>query len=406
MRGRTHPNSSIPNSFEPGNRVLYLDGLRGIAIALVLVFHVGLRIGPTGVRVVDLIVQQGFQGVALFLVLSGFCLSYPALQRRAAGSAVWFTPSSFFSRRLVRILPPYYVALAVFVALKLVNEWHHSFATKDAHLTIPNILSHLFLIHNLTPYATSINGPFWSLGLEWQWYWVFPIVLVLSIWRPTATAVGCALVALGWHLGTNDLWGLGALPARLFEFTAGVVAARLVVDGAIPRQRLLVAILFGALLLLELPYFEASNRLTAFLAAGWFTHLLCGALFTSLLLLGASSRKLNAVLSWRPLLTLGFVSYSVYLIHQPVVDQIIDHARHIHALAHHAVLLWPIGLASGILAGAAFFFCVERLCLRRETWAWLTPHLVWTLGWTDYVWIRLSLRREQYLANEYRATPS
>jgi peptidoglycan/LPS O-acetylase OafA/YrhL len=87
------------------------------------------------------------------------------------------------------------------------------------------MLSHIFLVHNLTQYIYSVNGMFWSLGLEWQWYWVFPIVLLVCIRSRALALLACLALTVLWHLGTNDLWGMGALPPRLFVFCCGIVVA-------------------------------------------------------------------------------------------------------------------------------------------------------------------------------------
>ncbi len=111
---------------EKASRLDYVDGLRGVAIALVVLthawthdpphlwnptwYHNRMVPGPHS-TVFDYIANRGYQGVSLFLVLSGFCLAYPVLKRRAAGAETWFQPSHFFARRVLRILPPYYAAL-------------------------------------------------------------------------------------------------------------------------------------------------------------------------------------------------------------------------------------------------------------------------------------------------------
>ena len=382
-------------------RITYIDGLRGVAIGMVLLFHawtyrqmVGSRLGIGDSLGADpnilaqlfvLVVNKLSVGVSLFLVLSGFCLSLPLLQRRYAGRSPWFTPSEFFARRCLRILPPYYVVLALSVAVSamLPRRYLQEFTLLDAPPTIPDVLTHLLLLHNLTPYFYSINGSFWSLGLEWQWYWVFPLALVCCLRAPVATLAASFGLAALWHLGTGDLWGAGALPVRLFEFCCGIVAAQLVVTRRVPpRPLLLVCLLVSSAtsIAVELPRLADAWPLKYTIGAFGLRDPLKGLVFTSLVLLGTRSRIVNAALSWRPLVGLGIASYSVYLVHEPVMQIITITAT---PSLRHPLLILPLAIVGGILGGAAFHVIVERPCMNRATVARFAPALTRLLGWTN-----------------------
>ncbi len=222
----------------------YLDGLRGIAIALVLISHAwGFALVNTArslgyTTVLDHFFWHGYEGVSLFLVLSGFCLSIGPLRKRREGSPDWFRPAQFFGRRAWRILPPYYVALTLSIlvgALYARQQWR----PLDSMVRYPvwsSILSHVALVHNLTHVCGDLNTSFWSLGLEWQWYLVFPAALVVCLARPRLALLLCLASAVAWAVVTRRPQALPdtsscMLPARLFEFCCGVVAADLVARG-------------------------------------------------------------------------------------------------------------------------------------------------------------------------------
>src|SRR5262249_667308 len=113
-------------------RLLYLDGLRGLGMLMVLAYHGWVH--PVGVPIrvpllrwsVDVTapLHFGYIGVHLFLLLSGFCLAFPLV-----GSGLRVDPALFARRRAQRILPPYYAALALFVLLRLAT--HHRVSAGD-----------------------------------------------------------------------------------------------------------------------------------------------------------------------------------------------------------------------------------------------------------------------------------
>jgi peptidoglycan/LPS O-acetylase OafA/YrhL len=378
-------------------RLDYVDGLRGIAVLMVVICHAWTQRPPVlwnpiwshNKMVViqhptlgDYLANRGYQGVSLFLVLSGFCLSYPALKRRSQGIETWFQPSHFFARRFLRILPPYYVALALsigLVALFHERHWRDLSAMGGDALTPVNIISHVLLLHNFTGYDYSINSPFWSLALEWQWYWLFPVILVFAVRRPLRVAVGCLALAMIWQGGMEDhsiimFW----LPGRLFEFTCGVLVARQVVNGFICRPAFLLIGAVAAIALAEAPLGTLVGDLGLY-------QPLYGVAFALILLLGHVSLRARRVFSWGPLVRMGVVSYSVYLVHRPVVDCV----ESLTPLWFRSTeLMIPAAALAGVGAGLIFYLAVERVSVSKTTWRWAGPGLQRLLGWTDVIYGR------------------
>src|SRR5579864_4178376 len=102
---------------ERSARFDHIDGLRGIAILMVVIHNSWLTSAlvtdqhTLAGRLITSVLQEGEEGVSLFLVISGFCLAYPVLRRRARGDRHWLDIRQFAARRVYRIIPPYYAAL-------------------------------------------------------------------------------------------------------------------------------------------------------------------------------------------------------------------------------------------------------------------------------------------------------
>lgn len=370
-------------------RLDFVDGLRAVAVLLVVVSHAwtpphafiliwahNRMVAASGTSL-DTAVSRGYQGVSLFLVLSGFCLAYPALRRRAAGEQQWFSASTFFARRCLRILPPYYAALALSVAAVLV--WRHTgraplpaFGTLD--LTPGNLLTHLFLIHNFSPYVYSINSPFWSLALEWQWYWVFPLVLALSARFPRVTPMCLLVIAALWQGWLHDIPALMSwLPGRIFEFSAGVAVAQCFVRKTLPHPAVSVCAAVAAVFLAEGPFGTILGDVGLY-------QPLYGVAGAALLLAACRPGPMQRVLSARWLVRLGVMSYSVYLVHRIPIDIIIALSPRWMLVSYLNV---PIGIACGFVAGYAFHHAVERPCLHPSTWERVSRWMLPVCSWTD-----------------------
>src|SRR5579884_715167 len=379
-------------------RLSYLDGLRGIAVLLVLVYHAWVHLIALAPSHTETATTAwyfagflGDEGVGLFLVLSGFCLAIGPLRRRARGEPEWFSAREFFARRCLRILPPYYVALIASIAVLAACESQHwpAFGSDDGYgLAAGSIVAHALLIHNLTGHTFSLNSAFWSLGLEWQWYWAFPFVLVGAVRYPRLTLGLSALLALVWLMGVAwlvvshhgqtlppfEISQMRALlPMRLFEFTSGLCAAQLVVRSD-PASRA------GALLPLTAGVLFVVTLVARPLVARYqMTGLLSGAGFAGVIAVTARSSSLARALAWRPLAGAGTVSYSVYLLHWPAM-QAVEFAL---PRSTPGVAVAIAGIFGGVLAGLALHMSVERWSMRQSTRERWEPLLMRGRAWTD-----------------------
>ena len=179
----------------------YLDGLRGLTALYVVLYHGAMAVLPSAALVPHapvllplerLLDGSGPAAVAIFIVLSGYCLALPTL----ATGRVHRGFSQYVKRRAWRILPPYYAVLAgTLLLIWLVPPlgsihhvwWDHALPA----LRWGTVLAHLLLIQDLSgKWATNINGPMWSVAVEWQIYFIFPILLL-----PMARRLGMVAMA-------------------------------------------------------------------------------------------------------------------------------------------------------------------------------------------------------------------
>jgi peptidoglycan/LPS O-acetylase OafA/YrhL len=375
------------NSAVPGRaRLDFLDGLRGAAALYVVLFHaaVGFSPGelPGWTRAAHRLLSFGHEAVAIFIVLSGYCLMLPVA--RAGQGQLPRGVRDYFARRARRILPPYYAALGASLALiALVPALRPAEATgtiwDNSHpaFAAGAVLSHLALVHNLWPqWAMRINGPLWSVATEWQIYFFFPFVL-LPVWRRAGLA---AALAVGLTLGylPTLLWPVPAISAvswYLGLFALGMVAAG-IGHGARPRERQLLD---------GVPWGLLASLLTAACLVGglvfakaWFLHkprtdLLVG-LATAALLVHCT-REMRAggfepplvlrVLHRPALVALGHFSYSLYLSHLPVVALCYLAVRKLSlAPLPHLLAMLALSVPASLAVAYAFHRLVERRFMR------------------------------------------
>lgn len=215
-----------------------LDGLRGIAIAFVMWFHVweitwqGAAFTVFG-REIDFtfLARMGFVGVEIFFFVSGFCLFWP-YARALAERRPMPTIKHFAYRRFIKIVPSYLLALAVLVALGSERDRSLDDGIKD-------VLAHVFFVHTwFQSYFGSIDGVLWSLGVEVQFYLIFPLVVLAFVRWPRATALGLVALAFVWRYAVEQCCATGPynhfhqlanqLPAYLDLFAIGMFAAWIV----------------------------------------------------------------------------------------------------------------------------------------------------------------------------------
>lgn len=212
-----------------------VDGLRGLAILLVMLFHFWQlswwRLPlPGGGHSLEFVAVAGALGVELFFFLSAFCLFYPHA-KAAAESKPLPALTHYAYRRAIKILPSYWLAIALI--LLVCPELYPTSASRGQGM---DVLMHLAFVHNLFPDTkNSIDGVFWSLGVEIQFYLLFPVIAQgfrMRPWLSFAGLVGTGILFRGWT-GTLDFGRFESLnsqlPAFLDLFAGGMLTAYLAV---------------------------------------------------------------------------------------------------------------------------------------------------------------------------------
>lgn len=173
-------------------RLGVLDGLRGVAVLLVLWYHVweiSWLPAPLGL---DFVPATGFFGVTLFFFLSGFVISYPFVQARLGERSA---PSwrYFYYRRFLKIVPSYVLSIGVAYAI--------GYAQKQPNASLaPDLATHLLFVHTWFPLRFgTINGVLWTLAVEVELYLLFPLVWWCFARRPVVTAAAMIFVAWLWR---------------------------------------------------------------------------------------------------------------------------------------------------------------------------------------------------------------
>lgn len=307
-----------------------VDGLRGLAVLLVILFHLKAGMatlsGPgNAVRAALSPLRFGFTGVHLFLVLSGYCLTYSLLSRADAGGPVG--QKSYFLARFRRIAPPYYAAMIVYllVAAAIAGQPERVARLFGAR----QILSHALFLHGLWPDTIyAINTAFWTLSLEAQFYAALPILMALSSRRGAATTIAVvAASSLAFRLwlwsSRPDLVHLegGLFLGRWTEFALGMWVAVWYrrSDRASWRVGLVASLGATAGLGLGAGLFAHEYRVP--IAPDFCLGLGYAALLAAALASSERGGRLGRSLAAGGWVAMGTVSYSLYLTHSLVIGR-------------------------------------------------------------------------------------
>lgn len=290
-----------------------IDGLRTIAVALVILNHAGFTF-----------FSGGFIGVDVFFVLSGFLITsiiYPKIQDKT------FEFGWFLSRRIRRLMPVLFVVMGVsalvFTFILLPSDLV-LFYKSLVSISLYSGNFFFWLEHGGYFAGTTQEVPLlhtWSLAVEEQYYFVWPLMLIflLKIFNANKTVIVSilGLIFATWFSQWATEVTVGAayylLPTRFFELLAGSCLAMIwhkcQINNSVTHHLLsltgLALILFSAFTLNEHSSFPGYNALYPVIG--------------TILLIISSRGMVNSLLSFKPIVYLGAISYSLYLWHWPIL---------------------------------------------------------------------------------------
>jgi peptidoglycan/LPS O-acetylase OafA/YrhL len=314
-----------PSATPSPKRILELDGVRGLAIILVLLWHYVVVPIPADaaqpLRFIRQLLSNTWSGVDLFFVLSGFLIAGILIDNRT--SEKYF--SAFYVRRVSRIFPLYYFFLCTFVTLRFLSPRLGAFTEALFYSPVP-LAPYFVYLQNV---AMALHGTFgneflavtWSLAIEEHFYLLLPLIIrrVRPSWLPLTLLllIGISL-AIRATIFRGSLAAYVLTPWRLDGLFLGALLALLFRTPTVfhhfqARLRWIKSACAGLFL-----YFIYSSMTEE---VGSLDHLfLFGVFFAGVILLSLADQSASLARLFRhpSLAAIGRVSYAIYLFHQLV----------------------------------------------------------------------------------------
>ena len=354
-----------------GRFIAEIDGLRAVAILSVVAFHVHNTFFPAnplppswgdGPRAyVSYAIHNGWFGVQLFFVISGFILALPFAERHLRGGER-VDLRRYLWRRVTRLEPPYLISLAVLFATQI---W---FMHADVRTLLPHLAAHAGYVHNLvygelgTPGYVAVNHVAWSLEIEVQFYLLAPLMCAVftvpgPAWRRRAIVVaaiagGIVLERVAW----TPMLPL-TIAGQLRWFLIGLLLADFYLTTWREAQRTARWDAIGGIV-----WFAGPIALTARPISLWVMPVIVFAGYAA----AFRGRQLNRLFAHPWIAALGGMCYSIYLYHVWLIEaarRLVDRSP-IGPLRYDALPASLVQLV--VICGVVVLMCVPMYLLLEK----------------------------------------
>ena len=347
-----------------------LTGLRGLAALWVVLYHYcHLYLPALDAAWLGGLMSRGYLAVDLFFLLSGFVLAHVYSDAAERKGAAFFR--SFMRARVARVYPLHLFVLALFVAMAFavrgihyLQQGHYYPLPLTGARSLEALVANILMLQGVRASELSWNYPAWSISVEFAAYLMFPLVIGLlsrASGRSLLVATLAALAAI-WAFayavgGDMNQWdGLTALWRCLPQFFLGCICYRVYRQGLIDA-RAWGGLVFAATLLML--YFDYRDVIVV-------------TFFPLIILCAASARGVSGrILNARPVVLLGEISFSVYLVHG-LVQHAATHALNALDLDQTEFSLGHSWLALALMLVAVFVLStMSYRFLERPMRRWL-----------------------------------
>lgn len=339
------------------HRLSHIQGLRGVSVLLILLFHA------------DFIFRGGFVGVDIFFVISGFVITRMLLQEKITNEA-GINWKKFFYNRARRLIPSLsIVTIFTFILVVLTFDEAERFAAANEVFPVMFFWSNafLFLKNDYLALDADVFTHMWSLAVEEQFYLLLPVVFVLArivkkifnigekhaiLFVFTSQIVVSFLISMlltdfSFVIGVPqyllpERFGFFATPARIWEILLGAIGSFIIFRAERQSKFVnvfaycgLIGIICSALFLDAWMKFPGINAVPVVLAS------------LTLVLYGNRVTLVSKLLNFRPLIWMGEISYNLYLVHWPILV-IMKHQFGNNSTIRFAAMLISFPLAKGL----------------------------------------------------------
>jgi peptidoglycan/LPS O-acetylase OafA/YrhL len=366
-----------------GNFISEIDGLRFVAIATVVLFHLVVNLSiknpatfavPESGNLLVSIARHGFRGVELFFIISGFILAVPFAAHHLLGRSP-VRLRQYFLRRVTRLEPPYLLCMTILVAARLLLQ------NQTASYLLPHYGASLVYLHNILFGTESpVNNVAWSLEIEIQFYLLVPLLARLFTVRSTRVrrgiiaVIGFASVTCSWlFIGPESVLYL-TIARFLHFFLIGFLLADifLVSWKETPRQtwRWDIVSLVGWPLLFAI--WNSPEWSTGLLPLGTrpvIAEFMFPLLALPLYVAVFRGRLTHTVFTNVWITTLGGMCYTMYLFHNQIIGMMVGFTNRFAPFADYTlnVLVQAVMvLPPMVILVALYFAAIEKPCMRRD----------------------------------------